>query len=435
MTSQTINPARSLRGSIAVPGDKSVSHRCLILSSLAEGKSSIQNLLLADDVLATMRILTQLGVKMSHQPGELVSGDTLTVEGEGFSSLKKSNEILDCGNSGTTMRLMLGLLSACPFESTLTGDESLNKRPMDRVIKPLEMAGASFKVENKGGRRLISVRGNSKLKGISYKMPVASAQVKSALLLAGLKGGAEVSVIEPAATRDHTERLITAMGVSVEKNKNEIKLKSKSALKPLHVTVPGDFSSAAFFIVGALIVPDSEVKIDFVGMNPTRAGFVNVLKDMGGNIEVRNERVVSGEPVADLLAKTSKLSAKNIGGEIVPQIIDEIPIFSVAASLASGTSTVSGAEELRVKESDRIAALAEELKKFGVSIEEKKDGFAVSGSQKFRSGIFESHGDHRIAMSLAVAALLCQKPSEIRNVDCVTTSFPDFFKKLSFLCK
>lgn len=435
MTSQTIHPAKSLRGNIAVPGDKSISHRCLILASLAEGKSSIQNLLLSDDVLATMCILTQLGVKMSHKPGKLNPDDTLTIEGEGLSSLKKSGEIFDCGNSGTTMRLMLGLLSACPFESTVTGDESLNKRPMDRVMKPLEAMGASFKVKNKGGRRLISVKGNSKLKGISYKLPVASAQVKSALLLAGIKGGVDVCVVEPAATRDHTERLMTAMGVSIEKNKNEIKLKSKPTLKPIDVTVPGDFSSAAFFIVGALTVPDSEVKIVSVGMNPTRSFLINVLKEMGGEIEVRNERVVSGEPVADLLVKTSKLSAKNIGNEIVPQMIDEIPVFSIAACLAEGTSTVSGAAELRVKESDRIATLTEELKKFGVSIQEKKDGFVVSGSQKFQPGTFESHGDHRIAMSLAIAALCCQKPSKIQNVDCVTTSFPDFFKKLGSLCK
>lgn len=413
--SQTIFPAKSLKGIISVPGDKSISHRALILASLAEGESHITNLLLGEDVLATMQILQDLGVKMSHQPHQIKAQDTLTIYGKGLHSLKASKNILYCGNSGTTMRLMLGLLAAQPFESVLTGDESLNKRPMERVIKPLTQMGAQFSIQESKGKRLIHVVGTSKLKGGEFVLPMASAQVKSALLLAGLYTKIPVMVIEPGFSRNHTEIMLGNMGVP---------------LKPLDFLVPNDFSSAAFFIVAGLVVPNSQLILKDVGLNPTRSAFIEVLKKMGGNIQIQNKKTMMGEEMGDLLVKSSSLKGYHLQGEVIPQVIDEIPIFAIAASCAKGKSEVSHAHELRVKESDRIKTVCLEVAKLGVSIQEKKDGFIIEGGRSFQSGTFESHGDHRIAMSLAIASLLAPQASVINNVDCVATSFPSFFKIL-----
>lgn len=431
MSSQSIHPAKSLKGEITVPGDKSISHRALIFASIAEGKSTIQNLLLGEDVLGTMRILQQLGVKMSHRPEELREGDVLTIEGSGLQSLKEPKDVLDCGNSGTTMRLLLGLLAAQPFEATLTGDPSLNKRPMDRVIEPLQKMGASFQIQQKSGRRLIVVKGSPKPQGIDYTLPVASAQLKSALLIAGLFAESKTVVRQRAASRDHTERLLQSLGANLKQSDQEIILQPAESLAPFNISVPGDFSSAAFFIVAGLLMPRSSLIIKNVGLNPTRSALLDVLGEMGASIEIQNKKNVSGEPMGDVLVRSSSLKAASIGGNIIPNLIDEIPIFSVAAAISEGKSQISDASELRVKESDRIAALSEELKKLGVVVEELKDGMNIFGGSTFHAGNFKSHGDHRIAMSLSIAALKADGPSVIEDVDCVSTSFPNFFKLLA----
>lgn len=434
MVSKTIQPISHLRGTITLPGDKSISHRALIFSSLATGDSTIQNLLLGEDVLATMRIFQQLGVSMSHTPEELKEGDILTVHGVGLHGLKPTKEVLYCGNSGTTMRLLMGLLAAQPFDSTLTGDESLNKRPMERVTQPLSKMGAHFSIKEKGGGRLIHVKGKKHLKGgTTHHLPVASAQLKSALLLAGLYASQETLIVEPASSRDHTERMLAACGATMEKKGSELMIQPIQSLKPLKLLIPGDFSSAAFFLVGALILPNSEVTLQGVGINPTRAALIEVLTEMGGKIEVSNRDLINDEPLADLSVKSSPLRGWDLHGEIIPKLIDEIPIFSIAASKAKGKSTISDAAELRVKESDRIQVLASELKKMGVSLEEKEDGLVIEGGSLFQSGTFLSHGDHRIAMSLAIAALSARNPSIIQDSDCIATSFPHFFEKMAQL--
>ncbi|MBI2339972.1 MAG: 3-phosphoshikimate 1-carboxyvinyltransferase [Deltaproteobacteria bacterium] len=442
MQSQTIHPAPHLRGTISVPGDKSISHRALIFSAIAEGDSRIRNLLLGEDVLATMRIMQQLGVKMSHKPEEIRPGETLIVHGVGLYGLRPSPRLLDCGNSGTTMRLMMGLLSAQPFESTLTGDHSLNRRPMERVIKPLAEMGARFDVEQKGGERTIRVKGTKKIGardattgGIKFHLPVASAQVKSALMLAALYAAEETLVIEPSPSRDHTERLLAAMGVKLFKKGNEVMIHPAEKLQPLDITVPGDFSSAAFFVVGGLIVPHSDLILKDVGINPTRSALADVLREMGGSVRIGKPRLIADEPVADIHVQSSPLRGFELKGEIIPKLIDEIPIFAVAAVCARGKSSVSDAAELRVKESDRIAVLAAELKKMGVVVEEKPDGLVLSGTlhegkTRLMGGAFDSHGDHRIAMSCAIGALAAQNSSVISDVECVATSFPGFFEIL-----
>lgn len=434
MSSQIIQPIKSLRGSISLPGDKSISHRSLILASLAEGDSQIKNLLLAEDVLATLRILQQLGVSMSHRPDEIRPGDTLVVHGVGLRGLKHTKEILDCGNSGTSMRLLLGLLAAQPFESTLTGDDSLNRRPMDRVIKPLTEMGARFSITQKDGKRLIKVKGSKYLKKSTvHHLPVATAQVKSAILLAGLYAPEETLVVEPSLSRDHTERMMTAAGVKLMRKGSEVMVYPVESLKPLNLTIPGDFSSAAFFLVGGLIIPDSEIALKAVGVNPTRAALIDILREMGGEVQVQKEHLRGDEPVADLLVQSSPLRVRDIGGDVIPKMIDEIPIFAIAAARAKGKTTISDAAELRVKESDRISVLAAELLKLGVPVEEKGDGLIIEGGFPFKEGTFESHGDHRIAMSLAIAALSMRNPSTILNTGCISTSFPTFFQKIDEL--
>ncbi len=425
----TVKPASSLKGTIQIPGDKSISHRALILASLAEGVSKIRHLLLAQDVLATMRILQQLGVRMSHTPEELQIGDELKIYGEGLHALKGASGILDCGNSGTTLRLMMGLLSAHSFEATLTGDASLNKRPVDRVAKPLEKMGGGFAItyDRKGKRFIKSCNVKKIYGGMGHQLPVASAQVKSAIMLAALYGTESTTIIEPALSRDHTERMMSAMGVHIEREGTTTEIFPPKKMNPIDLTIPGDLSSASFFIVGSLILPGSEIKLTSVGLNPSRSAIIRVLMDMGGKIEIENYRTVAGEISGDLICRASPLTGFNIGGALIPNIIDEIPIFSIAASVAQGTSKVSDASELRVKESDRIKTMVQELSKIGVSIKECDDGFEISGGYPFKEGTYSSQGDHRVAMSMAIAALRAPQPSVIEDVECVNTSFPSFF--------
>ncbi len=436
MSSQIIQPVASLNGSITVPGDKSISHRSLIFSALAEGQSKIRGLLLGEDVLCTMRILQQLGVKMSHRPEEIKTGDELLVEGVGLHGLRASQTLLDCGNSGTSLRLLMGLLSAQPFESILTGDASLNKRPVDRVMDPLKKMGANFEIREAGGRRLVVVKGNLQVKGgTTHSLPVASAQLKSAILLAGLFADGPTTVFEPAQSRDHTERMLLGLGAKIEKKDLSVTLTPPEKFTFLNIDVPADFSSAAFFMVAGLIVPNSEIRIQAVGMNPTRNALYDVLVKMGGAITLANERQISGEIVADVVVKSSKLKAIDLSGATIANLIDEIPVFAIAAACAEGVSRVSDAKELRVKESDRIQTICRELTQLGIKTEEFPEGFTVTGGGQFQSSQFDSHGDHRIAMSMSIAALLAKTPSTILNTDCINTSFPFFHQKLASLSR
>ena len=436
MTSTVIHPASSLSGTITIPGDKSLSHRAVILGALAEGDSVIENLLVAEDVVSSLKALSSLGIRFTPTPSAIKGGDYLTVQGMGLGVLKNPDVVIDCGYSGTTMRFLMGLLAAQPFETILTGDDSLNRRPMERVIAPLQKMGAQFRIEQKGGKRFITVSGSRNLKGGTFKLPIASAQVKSALLIAGLCGSGETRVEEPYPSRDHTERLLKSMGADLTQDMTQPGhswvIKKSPPLKPLRMTIPGDVSSAAFFVVAALIVPGSQIRIEGVGMNPTRSAAITVLQGMGGDIVVEKEREISGEPVADLVVSSSSLKGTAIGGETIPLLIDEIPILAVAASFADGETVISDAADLRAKESDRIKAMVSELKKMGVQISEKPDGMAISGKKgRLKGGAkIESHGDHRVAMSLAIAALRTDSDTTINDIACVATSYPTFFKTL-----
>ncbi|HXX56521.1 MAG TPA: 3-phosphoshikimate 1-carboxyvinyltransferase [Thermodesulfovibrionales bacterium] len=421
---------KGLRGEIIPPFDKSVSHRAVLFASLAEGKSTVRNFLRAADPLSTVRALKMLGVEM----GEAASGE-LVIQGKGLYGLKESPDVLDCGNSGTTMRLLSGILSGNPFFSVLTGDDSLRQRPMARVIEPLKEMHADISGRGNDRYAPIAIRGKA-LKPVDYTMPVASAQVKSCLVLAGLYADGITSVKEPYKSRDHTERMLGAMGADIDVAGLTVKIRGGSRLSGCELTVPSDFSSAAFFIAAALIIPESEICVKGVGVNPTRTGFMDVIREMGAEVELVDAGTVSGEPVADIWCRTSNhMKGICIGKERVPSLIDEFPVLCVLATQAEGITEIRGAEELRVKESDRIKTMAEELRKFGVETEEYPDGIAIKGKAVLKGSDAESYGDHRIAMSLAVAALIAEGTTKIRNASSVDISFPGFFDELKRLSR
>ncbi|MFY9496367.1 MAG: 3-phosphoshikimate 1-carboxyvinyltransferase [Halanaerobiales bacterium] len=422
--------ARTIQGDINLPGDKSISHRALILAAIAEGNTYIKGLLESDDCLHTLNIFQQLGVEIRKNEEGIYR-----VEGVGLYGLKEAQDILYCGNSGTTARLLTGLLAGQKFYSVLTGDKYLNTRPMDRVIIPLEKMGA--RIWSRQDKYLpLSIKG-SQLSGINYKLPVASAQLKSALLLAALYAQGELKITEPEYSRDHTERMLQAFGVKLEIRGKEISINNTGDLK-LHaqeIEVPGDLSSAAFFIAAALITPDSEIILRNVGINPTRDGFLKVVREMGARIELFNIREKAGEPLADIRARTSTLKGINIEGELIPALIDELPLLAVLASQAEGKTIIKDAAELRVKESDRISATVKGLRKLGVNVEELADGMVIEGSVRLEGGIeIDSFYDHRIAMSFMVAGLITEKSFLIKDAEAIKISFPDFcaiLKKLS----
>lgn len=437
MMYQTQPAQKPLRGEITVASDKSISHRSLIFSSLAQGESTVSNLLCGEDVKCTLSILKELGVPVSVSVKNLTPNDVVQIQGVGLSGFKAPTQVLYCGNSGTTMRLMLGLLAPQPFRSELTGDESLNKRPMDRVIKPLQDMGFEFSIEDRQGQRVIVVNPEGKTfersSAYEYKSPVASAQVKTCLLLAGLVGGFEVSVVEPALSRNHTELMLKSQGALLSSKDLKVTLQPTKSLKPLQMQVPADISSAAFFIVAALIVPGSKLTLLNVNLNPTRTGILDVLKTMQARIQIINTKVVSGEEVADLVVEKSDLKGTDVKGNVIPRLIDEIPILSLAGACSDGKFVVQDAKELRVKETDRIAAVCQEFGKWGVDVQDFEDGFELFGlgqdfGQKKASSPACSYGDHRMAMTAAIAGLRMQEPLEIDDVSCVQTSFPSFFK-------
>jgi 3-phosphoshikimate 1-carboxyvinyltransferase len=410
---------QALTGEITVPGDKSISHRAIMLGAIAEGVTKISGFLEGEDTLATARIFQQLGVRI-----ETPSASERVIHGVGLHGLKASSEDLNCGNAGTAMRLLTGLLAGQDFGSTLVGDASLSKRPMRRVIEPLSFMGATLQSES-GGLPPLTICSKKNLQGIEYKTEVASAQVKSAILLAGLYAQGETTVYEPHPTRDYTEKMLAAFGWPIEYRPGLARLSGGHRLAAKDIQVPADFSSAAFFIVAATLVPGSDLLIKSVGMNPRRTGLLQALKLMGANIQQENPREQAGEPVADLRVKFAVLFGCEIPEAIVPDMIDEFPALFVAAALAKGETRISGAAELRVKESDRIAVMSEALLKLGAQISETPDGAIIYGG-KLLGGEVDSHGDHRIAMSLVVAGQLASSPVQVNDCDNVATSFPNF---------
>ena len=409
-----------LRGEIAVPGDKSVSHRALMFGAIAEGVSHIRGFLEGEDTRATAAILGKLGVRFeTPAPGERI------VHGVGLHGLRGSPDVLDCGNAGTGMRLLAGLLAGQAFDSVLVGDESLSRRPMRRVTDPLEAMGAS--IETNDGKPPLRIRGGAGLKGITYEPPVASAQIKSALLLAGLYADGFTEVVEPHPTRDYTESMLKAFGWPIEYSPGRARLEGGHALRAVDVDVPADFSSAAFFIVAACIVPGSELRLKAVGLNPRRTGLLAALELMGADIRVENERNSGGEDIGDLVVRHAPLHGVALPLEIVPDMIDEFPALFVAAAVAEGMTTIRGAAELRVKESDRIASMAHGLKACGVLVDELPDGAIIRGGT-IGGGSIDSHGDHRIAMSFAIAGLVASAPIAIGDCANVATSFPGFME-------
>jgi 3-phosphoshikimate 1-carboxyvinyltransferase len=423
VTSITIKPASAINGEITVPGDKSISHRSIMLGAIANGTTTVRGFLRGGDNMATMGAFRSMGVQIEDD------GKTVVIQGKGLHGLNEPGDVIDCGNSGTTIRLITGLLAGQSFFSVVTGDQYLRKRPMKRVVEPLSRMGARIIGRNQGSLAPLAISGGA-LNAIGYESPVSSAQIKSAIMLAGLYADGDTSVREPSLSRDHSERMFRLFGASLEIFNSGVTVKGGVELQGQAISVPGDISSATFFIVAALITPGSELLIRNVGVNPTRTGAIDILRSMGGDIELLDEREVSGEPVADILVRSSLLKGCAIAGSVVPRAIDEFPAICVAAACAEGTTTIRDARELRVKETDRISAMATNLRCLGVAVEESDDGMTICGVEQLSGGSVESFGDHRIAMSLSVAALVSRDGITIADTECVATSFPSFFPLL-----
>ena len=423
----TVTSADALGGTLCPPGDKSVSHRALIFAALATNRVAIDHAGTGEDVARTRQILQQLGV-----PIRVEESGRLVVDGQGLNGLSEPADILYTGNSGTTTRLLSGLLSAQPFFSVLSGDPSLNSRPMKRVIEPLRAMGARISGRDNHSRAPLAICGR-RLRGRDHLLPVASAQVKSALLLAGLYADGVTSVAEPALSRDHTERMLASLGVPVERSLHRVGVQPAQPWACPDVSVPGDISSAAFFMVAALIVPGSEIMLRNVGVNPTRTGVIDVLRLMGAQIVLEHEREECGEPVADIVVRASRLRGVTIAGDLIPRSIDELPIIAVAAALAEGKTTIRDAAELRVKESDRIMAMVDALGRCGVEVRAREDGMDIVGREELSSATCLSYGDHRVAMSMAVAGLACGGTLRVADTGCIATSYPAFHRDLAAL--
>ena len=418
-----IEPTKKISGEIRVPGDKSISHRSLILSSIAEGESKIEGLLEAEDCLSTMGIMRDLGIEITKK-----AEGKYTVRGKGLDVLKEADDVLYCGNSGISMRLLAGLLASQDFYSVLTGDHSLRKRPMQRIIGPLSQMGAKI-WSRRDGLAPLSIKGQQLQAMKEYELPVASAQLKSSILLASLKTEEKTVIIEPAVSRDHTERMLKGAGIDLEIKDDRVILNESEErkLKAFNIKVPGDISSAAFFIAAGLLADQGELLIKNVGINHSRSGFLEIVEAMGGNIELLNKKEEGGEPTADILVKASNLKGTEVSGGVIPRLIDEIPIIAVMAVFAEGKTVIKDAEELRVKETDRISAVVSEFKKLDIDIIENEDGMEIKGVQQPEGGIeVESYHDHRIAMSLAVLALNTAQGITIKGSEIIATSFPNF---------
>ena len=417
-TNFRIEPSNSIIGKVNIPGDKSISHRAIILAAIADGESRIKNFLQGEDTLATIRVFQKMGVNIKND------GDIIIVKGVGLHGLRAENPTLDFGNSGTSVRLLSGLLSAQNFSSQLIGDESLMKRPMSRIINPLQKMNAKINCTDLGTLP-IKIEGGQKIEGIEYELPIFSAQLKSCLLLAGLYAEGTTKIIENTPTRDHTERMLANFSHSVIKKGNQISIKKADRLIGCEIIVPGDFSSAAYFIVAAILTPNSNIILENVGVNPTRNAMIKIMKLMGADVELKNERLESGEPVATIYAKTSKLTGIDIPEELVPVAIDELPIILVAAACAKGKTRLSGAAELRVKESDRIQSMLDGFISLGIKVKALEDGMIIEGGQ-YNGGVINSNDDHRIAMAFSIAGIIAKAPIIINSCKNVATSFPEF---------
>ncbi|MCD8501131.1 MAG: 3-phosphoshikimate 1-carboxyvinyltransferase [Bacillaceae bacterium] len=426
MSIEIVSPVKQLKGSIKVPGDKSISHRAVMFGSIAEGQTTIEGFLPGADCLSTISCFKRLGVTIEQD------GDKVTVNGQGWQGLKEPSDILDVGNSGTTARLMLGILSTRPFHSVMIGDESIAKRPMGRVTVPLRKMGANINGRRGGNYTPLAIDGGS-LKGIRYDSPVASAQVKSAVLLAGLQSEGETIVNEPHKSRDHTERMLKAFGANVSVDGCSVRIQGKQTLKGTHVVVPGDISSAAFFLVLGAITKESEITLTNVGMNETRTGIIDVLQQMGAKLTISNERVINEEKIADLTIRSSELTGIEISGDIIPRLIDEIPVIAVLATQATGKTVIKDAEELKVKETNRIDTVVSQLKKLGADIEATDDGMIIKGMTKLSGGEVDSFGDHRIGMAMAVAGCVTRDKVTVNDVEAINVSYPNFFAHLKCL--
>ena len=411
-----IQKIKKAAGQIKVPGDKSISHRAVMLGSLANGVTEISGFLKGADCLSTIDCFRKMGIDID------INGENVTVHGNGLRGLKKPDEMLYTGNSGTTTRLLCGILAGQNFDTSITGDASIQKRPMGRVVQPLSMMGA--KIENEYCPLYIT---GTKLHGIDYKMPVASAQVKTAIILAGLYADGETVIHEIEKSRDHTELMLSAMGADLTVDNLDITVKPTNDLTAVNVDVPGDISSAAFFLVLGAIMPNSQITVTNVGINPTRTGIIDVLKDMGANITLENVHTSAGETVADITVRSSSLKGTTVGGDIIPRLIDELPIIAVAAVFADGQTVIKDAQELKVKETNRIRAVVDEFNKCGIDITETDDGMIINGGKSVHGADFKTYGDHRMAMSLTVLAQLADGESTLDDSDCACVSYPTFF--------
>ncbi|WP_243354633.1 3-phosphoshikimate 1-carboxyvinyltransferase [Bacillus litorisediminis] len=429
MATQTLHfKNRTIKGVIEVPGDKSISHRSIMFGAIADGKTRVWNFLKGQDCLSTWECFQKLGVPISDQ------GQYLLIEGKGFEGLREPSSILDVGNSGTTSRLLMGILAGRPFHSVLIGDESIAKRPMSRVTAPLRLMGAKIDGRMNGEYTPISIRGGE-LSSIDYQIPVASAQVKSALLFAAMQASGITELTEKGNTRDHTERMIQYFGGKLEKNGLTIRIDGSAQLEGRDLVVPGDISSAAFFIAAAILAPNSELLIKNVGLNETRTGMITVLERMGANLEIIPHSIDSFEPYGDILVRSSKLQGTEIGGDLIPKLIDEIPILALLATQAEGRTVIKNAEELKVKETNRIDTVANELNKLGCQITPTADGLMIDGVSRLKGGIVDSHGDHRIGMMLAIASLVAEDSVHVQSTEAIDVSFPNFFKALTSTMK
>lgn len=427
MESRSIEKAQSgLNGTVKIPGDKSISHRAVMFASLANGKSKIDGFLEGEDCLSTIACMKQLGVQIEQ------NGDQVTVNGKGLDALQEPTSVLNIGNSGTTIRLLMGVLSGRPFSSVLQGDDSIARRPMARVTGPLKMMNARIDGRQLADLTPLHIRGGE-LRGINYHSPVASAQVKSAILLAGLQAKGVTTVVEPHKSRDHTERMLKSFGVSVHSDEHTASIQGGQTLYPVHIHVPGDISSAAFMLTAASIVPESDCVLLNVGLNPTRNGIIEVLENMGADMEMFNERMAGDEPVADIRIRYTPLKAITIEGGLIPRLIDEIPAIAVLATQAEGTTVIKDAEELKVKETNRIDTVVNQLKDLGASVEATDDGMKIHGPSALKGGQANSYGDHRIGMAMALCGLISNQPVTVKGVEAIAVSYPEFFEQLNHL--
>ncbi|MBC6308332.1 3-phosphoshikimate 1-carboxyvinyltransferase [Listeria sp. FSL L7-1582] len=422
---QLITNKQGLNGTIRVPGDKSISHRSIMFGALAEGTTTVTNFLMGEDCLSTIGVFRALGVSIDVTPSKIV------VQGKGWDGLQKPAGKLDVGNSGTTIRLMLGILAGRSFDATIEGDASIAKRPMGRVMKPLREMGATFEAKD-ANFAPVKVIGN-KLRPMEYTLPVASAQVKSAIIFAALQAEGETTIIEKEKTRDHTEQMIRQFGGEIEVDDLTIRVSGGQKFRGQEVVVPGDISSAAFFIVAGLIIPNSKIRLENVGINPTRTGIIDVVQAMGGKITVEKTSAVGDEPAGTITVETSELKGIEIGGDIIPRLIDELPVIALLASQATGKTVIKDAEELKVKETNRIDAVVTELSKMGVALVGTEDGMIIEGQQSLHGATVKSYGDHRMGMMLQMAALLAESEVTLEDAEAVKVSYPTFFEDVASL--